>query len=255
MSLIRRAAAVSLVALALVACGARKKSRGGLAEQLAALDAAWRPERVGFEGIVRARIEPLLASHPDEPEVLWRHARLLVAEGLALEEPESARDRFAMARSEASRCLDLDVAFRRRRQAVGWASALELVPPARQRCVDQLAWSWTRWWAASDPIAMAIDETPLRALARRAAGDEAPWTRALFEACRPAAGPDERAGLASLMERYGEDLAAAADVAVWGGLSSDARDELITVIEARLRPGAKRDTAALARAREGGGGR
>jgi hypothetical protein len=247
----RRALRVATILAACVlvgACGARRRT-DGLGTALALLDAAWVPERAGFEARTRARLEPLLRSAPDEPELLWRHARLLVAEALAEPEPSLARDRLALARAEATRCLERDPAFGRRRRDAGWAAALAVVPVARQRCIDQLAWSWVRWWVAADPVGMALDEPALRALARRATGPEAAWTVALFDAARSRGAEAEGAALVRVHAAAPADAALAADVIVWAGLPAAARADRLAELEASARPGVGRDTVALARAR------
>jgi len=110
---------LALIVLGVVACGGRRRPGTELDALLAAFDAAFRPERAGFEERVAARVEALVPRYEDDPRVMWRHARYLVAVGLAEPDPVLARDAFARARSEASRCLELDLGFRRRRHAAG----------------------------------------------------------------------------------------------------------------------------------------
>jgi hypothetical protein len=224
-----------------------RRSDGGKAPWLVIADAVWDIDAPGFEARTRTALEPLLVSRPDDPEILWRWSRLLVAEGLSATEIHDQRRAFAGAREFAARCLDQDPRFRHRRDHQGWSIALGEVADARSRCVDQLAWAWVRWWVVSDPRAMSADGATLRALTDRAAGDEGAWARALFRATQPDRPPDSVTDLVRWAQQGPSDLARVVDAIEWGDLPPDERDAYVRYVRQSARPDAPRHVGALSR--------
>lgn len=244
-----RVCSASLIGLLIlsIACAGRGRERVSLDDGIRRADAAWRPEVAGFEAGARAAMVPLLRTRPDDPQVIWRHARLLVAEGLAQTDPRAARDRFALAREEAARCLDADPIFLRRRLVAGWRSALSVMSSSYEPCADLLAWAWVRWWIAADPRAMAIDEPALRALSERAGGENGAWARALFRSAARTQDPRGPADLLTLAEGRSWDLPLQVDLVLYGSLSERERAVFARQIRGRARDEAPRDQGALAR--------
>ncbi|TVQ89625.1 MAG: hypothetical protein EA397_14725 [Deltaproteobacteria bacterium] len=242
----RSARLACVIALAL-SCASRGRDRAERDDGLARADAAWRPEVAGFEAGARATMVPLIRSRPDDPQVIWRHVRLLVAEGLATTDPIEARDKFSQAREEGVRCLDGDPIFRRRREAMGWSSALSVLTSARTPCADQLAWAWVRWWIAADPRAMSLDEPALRALTDRAQGDNGGWARALFRLRSRSPDPRGHGELLALAEQRSWDLALQVDLILYGELDPRERSVLARQARTRARENAPRDGGSIAR--------
>lgn len=242
---------VVFVGLAVIVVGC-SKGRGlddAWMAKLAAADGAWQPKEPGFETGLRAAMAPLIDERPAHPDVLWRHARLEVAEGLASSDPLVARDHFGKGRALAARCVDLDAAFQRRRTTIGWESALVQAYPSEQRCVDQLAWAWARWWIAADPEAMHLDETAVRALTARAKGERDEWSRALYMAGRIDPSPDAAARLDAVVAEAPWDLARVADAAILASDDAARFDAYLRSAEERARAKSPRDQAALERLR------
>lgn len=239
-----------LIACCVLACCGRRRPDSELESLLAAFDAAWRPERPGFEERVGVRVDAMIPKYAEDSRVMWRQARYLVALGLAEPDPVAARDLFARARSKASRCLEQDLGFRRRRHAAGWDRALATVDADRQACVDQLAWSWTRWWVASDPKAMGLDETPLDALTRRAQGEDGVWARAILAGCRRDRDPGADETFADLVAAEPWDLARVADWLTCGRPADDQREALSRLLKGVEPSDRGRSRAARARLTE-----
>lgn len=196
---------------------------------LALADAAWDVYDLEALGRVGDALEQAAAVAPRDPRVLWRQVRFSVAMGLTRDEPAEARAWFARGRAVAARCLDSDQGFVRRRMAAGWGSALALVDEARRPCMDQLAWSWTRWWFASDPVAVALDDDAVATLSAASAAPEGRWADGLVTGARaggsPADGVDMLDGLGPSAHEDPAWIADRVELLVLAGREGAARGE------------------------------
>jgi hypothetical protein len=183
-----------LVAIVVLTAGcgaAQKRDAARLAARFTAIDPAHRPVDGAPAELEAQAIEALLASHPDlaeSPEVLWRQARLQVRIGLEQTHHGARIDLFSKGRDAAIRCLETDPAVRRRRATSGWPSALEVLPPRLEPCLEQLGWAWARWYVESGPLAAHADTPDLAAILEQAPvseGYHGGWASALFEGWRP----------------------------------------------------------------------
>ena len=233
--------------LLLLACSGRKVPTTNFDTALAAADAAWQPLEPGFVPRVRVHLDRAARYAADDPELLWRRARLLVAVGLGAADREEAITAFGEARQIAASCLDADVAFARRRRASGWKAGLDLVPRARRACADQLAWAWTRWWLEVGPSEASIDGGTLEILTSRRDSSEVIWARALVAGAR---GEDGWAILEPQSSSLSSDPAWMADasfLAVRAGRPDVAKDWKVSLERAEPSGRQRASVARLAR--------
>jgi hypothetical protein len=225
-------------------CVHKAAPEGGLGQALAQADLAFNTADPGFLGRVRTHLDRAARVGADDPEVLWRRARWLVAVGLTAEDPEDAAASYAEAREVAARCLDADAAFARRRRVGGWTPALELVPVARRACADQLAWAWTRWWLEVGPSAAALDGPTLAVLVDRTGGPDLAWARALVVGAQ---GADGWVVLSAMDDRYEEDPAWMADAAWLARRAAQPSEAKRWELRLQETPDGPRSRAAVAR--------
>jgi hypothetical protein len=176
------------------------------------VDAAWeRRGEIGYDQAAR----PLLRAYglaPKLPGVVWRLARWRFAEGLAAEDPRSAKSSFAEARATAIGCLQDSPGFVAG-LTEGWSTALAAIPPERVPCAGWGAIAWARWYELQGPAAAAIDLDAIDSLAAVASASLDPevhglgaWAAGVVAATRPDwAGHDPGAARADLEEAVRAD--------------------------------------------------
>jgi hypothetical protein len=160
-----------LVLLAASGC-ARRATTDAEAQASAvvgALDTAW--ARRGSDGLepVEAAFAAIGSPQDTIPGVLWRRARLQVAEGELVDDPAEARRAYARARGTAMACLQQDHAVAQL-VAEGRAAAppeaapepgapppVVTVPPERRPCAAWAGYAWARWLAQEPGPGTALD--------------------------------------------------------------------------------------------------
>lgn len=188
--------------------GDRDEEQDPWRPHVATADEAWRRRgQDGFDPVVAALDEAFRTS-PNEPEVLWRLARLHVALGLVAETPRDAIAEYAAARAIAIDCLDLDAgALQRRADPEAVRNELSRIGERRAGCLAYATVAWSRWFAEMGGAAAAIDLPMIDALLDRADAlgapepGLAPWARGLLAATRPEGLGHDHERARALLER------------------------------------------------------
>lgn len=140
---------------------------------LAAVDAAW-DARAGEDGLgpVRTAMAAIPELSRDDGRVLWRVARLAIAEGLVVDDPHEARRHYAQAREAGLRCVGRDPLV-----TTALRDGTELtfdtpVEPLLASCAAWSAYAWARWLTTFEEAATTLDHPRVKALAEAGDGAE-----------------------------------------------------------------------------------
>ncbi|MBN2799637.1 MAG: hypothetical protein JXX28_10865 [Deltaproteobacteria bacterium] len=168
------------VALFLSACPKGGGQVEALSLNLAAVDAAW---EAGDYDSAREGLEQARQAYGEEPELLWRLARLSSYQALYLP-PTDALRLLGEARAVGMACLEGDQVFAQRRAETGLSDAVEGLGPARGRCLVWTTWAWARWVVVFGRTGAAMDLQPVATLAAAVAEQPSPdmtrsWTLGL----------------------------------------------------------------------------
>jgi hypothetical protein len=185
-----RRAAVLVVTL--MGCPKRVDGEDPVPALLRQADNAWDARGTqGFEPVIVA-LDLAFQAERGRADVLWRLARLHVAQGLAAEEPRDAMREFGTARGLALECLDLEPGYLQRRRQGEVTPALEALGQPEGPCLVWAGLAWTQWMALMGGGAAALDLEALDALLARGEqldnGDSPgviSWSRGLLYAIRP----------------------------------------------------------------------
>lgn len=186
-----RGAWVVLMCVALAGCPKVRidPDDAALAAALADADAAW--DARGRVGLARVHqiLDGVPATRQDHPEVLWRRARVGVAQGWSEDEVVARRRAFAQARAWGMRCIQGVPAARRLVREGRVVEAASAVPLDRLRCAAWAGVAWTRWLVTWERTASTVDLRVVEALLHTgdtvADHDIVMWSKAVFEQVRP----------------------------------------------------------------------
>jgi hypothetical protein len=193
-----RGSAVVLLALAGCPRRASTDAEAQASAVVGALDTAWaRRDATGLEPVVEAAAA--IAPPQDAlPGVLWRRARVEIAQGEVADDLDAARRAYARARGSAMACLEQDRVVGQL-VAQGRPVDAAAVPAERRACAAWAGYAWARWLSVEPGVGTALDVPRIEELLELGSDPADPerertiaWGRALVRlvASTPGARPD-----------------------------------------------------------------